>query len=180
MAEDDDEDDEDDEEGSDDDDEDGAPKKGGKGKLLIIVGVVLVLVIGGAAGAYFMGLLDPLVEMAGGGSEEGAEGGDDQAEAIFYDLPELMVNLNTTGRKKIFLKMRISLELRDPETVPTIEGMMPRIIDSFQAYVRELRIDDLKGSAGMYRLREDLFARVTKAAAPIKVTDVLFKEMLIQ
>ena len=180
MAED--EEDEDDEEGEDEDvdDEEGASKKGGKGKLLIIVGAVLFLVIGGAAAAYFMGFLDPLVEMAGGGGEEGGEGGDDQAEAIFFDLPELMVNLNTTGRKKIFLKMRITLELRNPEDVPALEGMMPRVIDNFQVYVRELRVDDLKGSAGMYRLREDLFTRVIKAVAPIRVTDVLFKEMLIQ
>lgn len=177
MAEDEDEDEgEDDEEGEDDDDEEGASKKGGKGKLLIIVGAVLFLVIGGAAAAYFMGFLDPLVEMASGGGE----GGDDQAEVIFFDLPELIVNLNTTGRKKIFLKMRITLELRNPEDIPALEGMMPRVIDNFQVYVRELRVDDLKGSAGMYRLREDLFTRVIKAVAPIKVTDVLFKEMLIQ
>ena len=179
MADDEDDEDEDDEEGSDDEDEDGdAPKKkGGKGKLLIIVGAVLFLVIGGAAAAYFMGLMDPLFETAGGdGGEEGADAG----VAIYYDLPELMVNLNTTGRKKIFLKMRISLELRNPEDVPAIEAMMPRIIDNFQVYVRELRVDDLKGSAGIYRLREDFLTRVIAAAAPIKITDVLFKEMLIQ
>ena len=76
--------------------------------------------------------------------------------------------------------MRISLELRNPEDVPAIEAMMPRIIDNFQVYVRELRVDDLKGSAGIYRLREDFLTRVIAAAAPIKITDVLFKEMLIQ
>lgn len=183
MAEDEDEDEdaEEEEEGSDDEDEDGdAPKKGGKGKLLIIVGVALLLVIGGAAAAYFTGLLDSLTEMAGGGGEEGAEESADLGEAIFYELPELMVNLNTTGRKQIFLKMRISLELRNPEDIPTIEGMMPRIIDNFQAYVRELRLEDLKGSAGMYRLREAFLTRVIAAAGPTKVSDVLFKEMLIQ
>ena len=183
MAEDeDDEDEEEEEEGSDDEDEEeGASKKGGKGKLVIIVGVALLLVIGGAAAAYFTGLLDPLVEMAGGGGgEEGDEQSVDSGEAIFYDLPELLVNLNTTGRKSVFLKIRISLELRNPDDVPTVEGMMPRIIDNFQVYLRELRIDDLKGSAGMYRLREELLTRVAAAAAPAKVRDVLFKEMLIQ
>ena len=57
---------------------------------------------------------------------------------------------------------------------------MPRVIDNFQTYLRELRIDDLKGSAGMYRLREELLVRVNAAAAPAKITDVLFKEMLVQ
>ena len=187
MAEDEDaEDAEDGEEGSDDEDEEeGASKKSGKGKLLIIIGVAVLLVFGGAAAAYFTGLLDPLIEMAGGGGgdgdgEEGAEESADLGEAIFYDLPELLVNLNTTGRKSVFLKIRISLELRNPDDVPTIEGMMPRIIDNFQVYLRELRIDDLKGSAGMYRLREELLMRVAAVAAPAKISDVLFKEMLIQ
>jgi len=57
---------------------------------------------------------------------------------------------------------------------------MPRIIDNFQVYLRELRIDDLKGSAGMYRLREELLTRVNAAAQPAKINAVLFKEMLIQ
>ena len=180
MAED--EDAEDGEDGSDDEDEEeGASKKSGKGKLLIIIGVAVLLVFGGAAAAYFTGLLDPLLEMAGGGDgEEGEEESADLGEAIFYDLPELLVNLNTTGRKSVFLKIRISLELRNPDDVPTIEGMMPRIIDNFQVYLRELRLDDLKGSAGIYRLREEFLTRVIAAAGSIKVSGVLFKEMLIQ
>ena len=62
----------------------------------------------------------------------------------------------------------------------TIEEMMPRIVDNFQVYLRELRVEDLKGSAGMYRLREELLKRVNVAVAPVKVNDVLFKEMLVQ
>jgi len=57
---------------------------------------------------------------------------------------------------------------------------MPRIIDNFQVYLRELRLEDLRGSAGMYRLREELLTRVVAAAQPVRVKDVLFKEMLIQ
>ena len=57
---------------------------------------------------------------------------------------------------------------------------MTKIIDNFQTYLRELRIEDLRGSAGMYRLREELFVRVNAAAAPVKVKDVLFREMLVQ
>jgi len=155
------------------DGEEGAPKKGGKGKLLIIAGVALFLIIGGAAAAYFTGLF-------GGGGEEGTEGSAEFGEAIYYDLPELTVNIKTRGRKKLSVKMRISLEFRNPKNVLIIEGMMPPIIDNFQAYVRKLRLDDLKGSAGLYRLREEFLTRMTAAAAPIKISDVLFKEIIIQ
>ena len=78
------------------------------------------------------------------------------------------------------LKIRIALELQEQDDVPQIELMMPRILDNFQVYLRELRIEDLKGSAGMYRLREELLSRVAAAVAPARVNDVLFKEMLVQ
>jgi len=99
---------------------------------------------------------------------------------VYYELPELLVNLNTDERKSSFLKIRISLEIEVPEDIPRIEQIMPRIVDNFQVYLRELRIEDLQGAAGMYRLREELLTRVSAAAAPIKVKDVLFREMLIQ
>jgi len=78
------------------------------------------------------------------------------------------------------LKLSVSLELDDPLIVPDVEKVKPRIIDRFQVYLRELRVEDLRGSGGIYRLREELLARVNSAAAPVKVRDVLFKEMLVQ
>ena len=168
----------------DDDDGEGASRKGGKKKIIIIAGVALFLVIVGSAAAYFTGLLEPL--LSGGGDAEAVATGEGQREvidagdAVFYDLPELLVNLNTSGRKSTFLKIRIALELPNADDVPKLELVLPRIVDNFQVYLRELRIDDLKGSAGMYRLREELLTRVSAAAAPARVNDVLFKEMLVQ
>ncbi len=177
-----DEDDLDDGEGGDSDEESG----GGSKKLFIIIAIILLLVVGGLAGAYFTGLLDPVINMIAGGepSDDGGDGssqsGEQGGRAIFYDLEEILVNLNTGGRKSSFLKIRISLELEKATDVPIIESVMPRIVDNFQVYLRELRIDDLKGSAGMYRLREELMRRVSAASAPARIKDVLFKEMLVQ
>ena len=185
MAEDDDLDDAEDD--LDDEDGEGSPgKKGGKKKIIIFAAVGVVLLLVGSAAAYFTGMLEPLI---GGGDDAdvavGAHGvapGQeiDSGEAVFYDLEDLMVNLNTTGRKAQYLKIRISLELPNAEDIPKIEAVMPRIVDNFQTYLRELRVEDLKGSAGMYRLREELLTRVAAAAAPARVSDVLFKEMLVQ
>jgi flagellar FliL protein len=100
--------------------------------------------------------------------------------AVFYNLPEMLVNLNTAGRRTSFLKISVSLELENATDIPRIEAVMPRIVDNFQIYLRELRVEDLRGSAGLYRLREELLARVNNAAQPARVNDVLFKEMLVQ
>ena len=166
-----------DEEPEDEDDE-SSDKPGGK-KKLIIIAVVLLLAIGGIAAAYFTGLLQPIIELITG-EEATEEEKVDKENAVFFPLEELIVNLNAGGRKSTFLKIRISLELTDGGDISRIESVMPRIMDNFQVYLRELRIEDLKGSAGMYRLREELLTRVNAAAAPAKIQDVLFKEMLVQ
>jgi len=160
-----------------------APSKG-RGlpvkKLVLFVALPLLLLGGGAAGAYFMGLLDPLLgkQATHVEGEEGAEAV--PTASIYYDLPELLVNLNTGSRKSNFLKISVALELDDEATIERLKTVMPRIIDNFQVYLRELRIEDLSGSAGIERLREELLLRVNAAIRPAKVRDVLFKEMLVQ
>jgi flagellar FliL protein len=57
---------------------------------------------------------------------------------------------------------------------------MPRILDLFQTYLRDMRPDELRGSEGSYRLREELVGRAMVAAAPAQVRNVLFEEMIIQ
>jgi flagellar FliL protein len=155
-------------------------KKRWSGKRLVLFVAAPVLVLGAAGGGLAMsGMLDSLL----GGAEEHQEEAAAPAErkgTVFHDLPEMLVNLNSAGRRTTFLKITVSLELEKPEDVARIREVMPRILDNFQVYLRELRLDDLRGSAGMYRLREELLARVNAAAAPAKVRDVLFKEMLVQ
>ena len=170
-----------------DDDEDenledeDADQPGGSKKLFLIVGVVLLLAIGGAAAAYFTGLLDPVIAWITGSEDtKEEEQAASEGDVVFFPLEEVIVNLNTGGRQSTFLKIKISLELADAGDIPRIETVMPRIMDNFQVYLRELKIEDLKGAAGMYRLREELLTRINIAAAPAKVNDVLFTEMLVQ
>ena len=102
------------------------------------------------------------------------------ARSVFYDLPEMLVNLNAGGRKVSYLKIVVSLELNDGPDLDRVNEVLPRIIDNFQVYLRELRVEDLTGSAGLQRLREELLLRVNAAAHPAVVKNVLFKEMLVQ
>jgi flagellar FliL protein len=173
------------------DGEGGDDDGGGKKRLLIIIALPLLLIIGGGAGAYFSGLADPLLDMLGGAEPEVTEGDTegDPAEpsgpapvgsAVFYDLPEMLVNLNTPGSKRNFLKMTISLELKSENDITAIESVLPRIIDNFQVYLRELRLEDLQGAQGMFRLRNELRDRVNEAVAPSEIDDVLFREIIVQ
>ena len=155
-------------------------KPGGSKKPLLIGSVILLLVVGGFAAAYFTGLVDPVIAWITGDDVQEEDQVASKGDAVFFPLEEVIVNLNTGGRQSTFLKIKISLELADAGDISRIETVMPRIMDNFQVYLRELRIEDLKGAAGMYRLREELLTRVNIAAAPAKINDVLFKEMLVQ
>lgn len=156
--------------------EEDAPKKRRiAGKTLVIYVVLpLLLLGGGGAGAYFMGLLD-------GGEMDGGEVEIVRAPTSFYDMPELLVNLSERdGTRSQYLKLRVSLEMSGEEARQAVEPVLPRIIDMFHVYLRELRASDLDGSAGIYRLKEELIRRVNMEVRPVKVSDVLFKEIIIQ
>jgi flagellar FliL protein len=99
----------------------------------------------------------------------------------FLDLPEVLVNLASSGGERTqYLKVKAVLELPDQILAQQIQPVMPRVMDSFQVFLRELRASDLDGSAGMYRLREELTRRVNVAIAPHRVNAVLFKELIVQ
>ncbi len=159
----------------------GVSKRTAGKKIVLFFVLPVVLLIGAAAGAYFMGFLDPyLGSKPDPAAVEKARLDEQRAKAVYFDLPALLVNLNAPGRRTNFLKISISLELSGEADIKRLEVVMPRIVDSFQVYLRELRVTDLKGSAGIYRLREDLLRLVNDSARPVKINDVLFKEILVQ
>ena len=140
-------------------------------KLLLFAAVPAILVIGLAV-AYAVGVFD-----SAGHDKQKEEA---EVAPVFFDLPELLVNLSSQNNRSSYLKLRVALEVPGPEAPKDLEKMAPRIVDNFQVYLRELRASDLEGSSGMFRLKEELLARVNVAVAPTKVSDVLFKEMLVQ
>jgi flagellar FliL protein len=141
-------------------------------KLILMAVGGLVVVGGGGFGAY---------KMFFGGHKEPPPAVATVKPAVFVDLPEVLVNLSNTGSERTqYLKVKIVLELADQELMQQIQPVMPRLTDTFQTYLRELRPTDLDGSAGLYRLKEELTRRVNALIAPSKVNAVLFKEIVVQ
>ena len=158
-----------------------APKKGLKRfltkKILMIGGPALVLVLGsGGAGAYFF-----LLKPHGAEHEKVAEAPPlTPPEVAFSDVPDILVNIQSSDGTPAYLKLSLSLEMDNELEKTGMTALMPRLVDQFQSYLRELRVDDLKGSEGVLRLKEELLRRVNASAAPYKVRDVLLKQMIIQ
>ncbi len=185
--------------GPDGDGMDALGEDAGKGlnakKIILFVILPLLIITGALTSAYFMGYLDSMLGIeinceevdeddprfskcqeiisARAAGQEGASPG------FYYDIPDMRVNLNTGGKQK-FLFLVVKLELPDQMNVDKVELYAPRIVDHFQTYLRELRVEDLQGSTGIYRLRLELLERVNAAAPDLDVRDVLFQEMLVQ
>jgi flagellar FliL protein len=157
-----------------------APKKRFGKKFLLIAGAgALVLVLGLGAGAYFF-----FFSGSGDAHKTKVAGGPAAPlvapQVAFFDMPDIVVNIQTADGTPAYLKLSVSLELDAADEKPGLQTLMPRIVDQFQSYLRELRVDDLRGSAGVMRLKEELLRRINVAAAPFSVRDVLLKEMIVQ
>jgi len=148
---------------------------GGKKKLrlspkkLAILGAPLVLLLGG--GGYFA--IDHLPSF-------GSEPETMQKAKVYYNLPEMVVNLSSQDKRAQYLKLKVSLEAKDQKVLDALNPKMPRVLDMFQLYLRELRSSDLEGSAGIYRLKEELLRRINLEIHPYQVSRVLFNEIIVQ
>lgn len=154
------------------------PRKKFSGKKLVLFIILPLILIVGAGLALFLGGFI-------GKKEEAKEDAHAQEEvslehAVFFEMPEMLINLAGTGKKPNYLKLKVSLALDSADDQHHVETLLPLIVDQYQVYLRGLRVDDLQGSAGLQRLREELLMRAGLVTKPIKVRDVLFNQMLVQ
>ena len=162
--------------------EGGAAKKKGIPMLFIIIGAAAIVVLLGGAGLFFF--------LSSGTAEADAEHAADTAEGhgatieaahtFIFNLPPMVVNLNNEAEGEAFMKLTVALEVANEAMMIEIQPRMAKVVDAFQVYLRELRKSDLEGSAGVYRLKEELLRRVNVAIYPSRVESVLFKEILVQ
>jgi flagellar FliL protein len=186
-------------EGADGEEGEGGPaKKKLPLKMIIIAGVAAAVVLGGGGTAAFI-FLKPKPDAAHADKKadhgkkkkeekKGEKGKDDKSglqvaegpDGVFFaTLPNVVVNMQTADGRPTFLKLKLTLEVPDQETVDVLEPNMPRLQDMFQTFLRELRPEDLQGSQGSYQLRMEILRRVNLVVAPAKVNAVLIEEMLI-
>lgn len=145
-------------------------------KKLLMFGLPLILALSG--GGYFAATM---FGFTGGGAGAGGDAVQARVQPkVYFDLPEMVVNLNSGGQQVQYLKLKVSLEAKDQVALDALMPVMPRILDTFQLYLRGLRSTDLEGSAGIFRLKEELLRRVNVEIQPNEISRVLFKEIIVQ
>jgi flagellar protein FliL len=154
------------------DDIDALPRRSWSGKRLVFWGGGALVAVAAIAGLVAFNAPD--------GPAAPASANTATLESSYLKLPDIFVNLSSGQGRPRFLKLGVSLEIKGEDQVAVIKKNLPRVIDSFQIYLRELRVEDLNGSAGMFLLKEELLRRVNSQLAPARVDNVLFEEMLVQ
>jgi flagellar FliL protein len=146
-------------------------------KKLILLGLPLILA-GIGAGLWFGGILPGVLARQEPAEASAGRAGPARA-SVFVAMPDITANLNAPGRRA-FIRLKSQMEVAGAQDAVALQAAMPRLVDLFTTYLREIRPEELRGSAGTHRLREELIARANIAASPARVTDVLFTEILVQ
>ncbi|WP_425908816.1 flagellar basal body-associated protein FliL [Nitrobacter sp. TKz-YC02] len=149
-----------------------APPAKKRFKLIVAVGAVLLILVTGGSIWFFLFRHHDGVQLAEAPPPK---------PPSFVDIPDMLVNLvGAPGERVQYLKVKVVLEVKEEPQVEKIKPALPRVTDLFQTYMRELRPSDLNGSAGLFRLKEELTKRVNAVISPDHVNAVLFKEVVIQ
>lgn len=153
-----------------------APKSGKK-KLVMIGGAVALVAVLGGGGWFFFMKQKPTEQVT---AEQAAAAA--KKLITFVEMKDMMIGISggPQQERQPILKIKVTLEIADLKTADQVKPLLPRVEDAFQVFMRELRPSDLDGSAGMYRLKEELLRRVNVTVYPAKVDAVLFKELLLQ
>ncbi|MDR6872827.1 flagellar FliL protein [Bosea sp. BE125] len=156
--------------------EGGEASKPGKKKLIMILGGALLLA--GLGGGWFFFMKQPSPEQIAAAEHAKAA----KKPASFVEMRDMMIGISPGGQqdRQPIIKVKVVLEIADAKVSEEIKPLLPRVEDAFQVFMRELRPADLEGSAGMYRLKEELLRRVNVTVYPAKIDAVLFKELLVQ
>ncbi|KFC67156.1 Flagellar FliL protein [Bosea sp. LC85] len=150
--------------------------KAGRKKLVMLVGGVVLLAALGSGGWYFLKKPSP-EQLAAAEAAKNVK-----KPATFVEMKDMMIGISSGGQqdRQPIMKIKVVLEIADAKASEEIKPLLPRVEDAFQVFMRELRPADLDGSAGIYRLKEELLRRVNVTVYPAKVEAVLFKELLVQ
>ncbi|WP_010219797.1 flagellar basal body-associated FliL family protein [Sphingomonas sp. PAMC 26621] len=146
-------------------------------RLLIIVGgaIVLLLIVVGVA--FF------LLRPAGGATVPAADAkaeSHDEDGATYIDAPAMVVNLRGADGTARFLKIRFTFVPASAAKGALIKSKLPLIVDAFEPFLRELRPEDLAGSAAVFRIKEEMLVRATGAMGPGVVKDILIQDLIQQ
>jgi flagellar protein FliL len=145
-----------------------------KGKLALTLGLVAALALGGGGFyAIYAGLVDPAALLKHEAEPQAAV-----LDGIaFVPMEPIMISL-APGASAKHLRFSGQLEVA-PEYAPEVAGLMPRILDVLNTYLRAVEVRDLEQPASIARLRAQMLRRVQVVTGEGRIRDLLITEFVL-
>ncbi|MBB5685260.1 flagellar basal body-associated FliL family protein [Sphingobium boeckii] len=141
-----------------------------KGRKLLWGGIAAVLLTGAAGGGYIFMTRD---------AENTAIAPENAVDA-YVEVPPMTVNLRVPGGQARFLKLRFIIVAANAAQSETIRTKIPMLLDALQPFLRELRPEDLNGSAAVFRVKEEMMVRAHATFGSGMVRDILIQDLVQQ
>ncbi len=171
---------------------DDAPAKSGGGVVPLILGVLNLLVTGGLAAAIFLGLgpsspgtAAPADQVGDGGVPLDENGKpikpkeEDEGPGPLVQLDDFVVQLRNPEFDR-YVRVRFHVEVKDDDYIADIEKNAPIIRDDFIRYLSDRTFEELRGSQGLKRTKEELFQHLITVIPPEKVNNLLITKFVVQ
>jgi len=152
----------------------------------MLIGVVMVLMLGLGGGLFMMwNKLSAMETRSQSTAEDAEQGNQDSSVPVdkllgpIISLDTFIVNLADTGGKR-YLRMTIDLELDSEELESEVKKRLPQVRDSILTILPTKRFDDISSAKGKTALRDQMLERINDLLARGRVTNIYFKEFVVQ
>jgi flagellar FliL protein len=150
--------------------------------LVLLIGVLMVLMLGLGGGLFMMWnkLSDLNAQSHANASEKaGGDGALEHPVGPIFSLETFIVNLADQGGNR-YLRVTMDLELENPEMEAEIAKRLPQVRDSILMILPTKRFEDISTVQGKISLRDEMLETINGFLAQGKISNIYFKEFVVQ
>ena len=150
---------------------------GDRSKIIAIGVLALGLILGGGGTVgvlYYLGLV---------GGKEDSSGRQVAVVSLgspeLIDFPEMNVDLKVSTCRSPYVRFRMTIEATG-NARSLVTAMQPQIADAIQQHLRSQERQQLVGTEGADRLRNEARDTINRLIAPERINSVIFKKFVLQ
>lgn len=155
--------------------------------FIILIGVTMVFMFGLGGGLFMMWNKLSAMEIrraqvsAANGDEAGANISVPVEELLgpIFTLDTFIVNLADKGGKR-YLRVSMDLELDSEKLENEVKKRLPQVRDSILSILPTKRFEDISSAKGKTDLRDQILTRINGLLARGQITNIYFKEFVVQ
>ena len=150
--------------------------------LLLLIGFLMVLMLGLGGGLFLMWNKLSSINVQANANAAGQPGQEailEEPLGTIYALDTFIVNLADTGGNR-YLRITMDLELGIPELESELDKRLPQVRDSILMILPSKRFEDISPVAGKIALRDEILKTLNGFLAKGEITNIYFKEFVVQ